>query len=44
MTHGFFIIMGGFHLFEHGFIETCHIDQFISQEDNIPLHPLTAGD
>ena len=44
MTHGFFIIMGGFHLFEHGSIEKSNNDQVISQEDDIPLHPLAARD
>ena len=42
MAHGFFIIMGGFHLFERGSIATGNNDQFISQEDDIPLHPLAA--
>ena len=44
MTHGFFIIMGGFHLFKHGSMETGTNEQFISQEDDIPIHPLAAND
>ena len=44
MTHGFFIIMGGFHLFEHGSVETGNSDEAILQGDDIPLHPLAAGD
>ena len=44
MTHGFFMIMGGFHLFKHGSMETGTDEQFISQEDNIPIHPLAASD
>ena len=43
MTHGFFIIMGGFHLFEHGPEEMNNNDQGISQDDE-PLHPLQASD
>ena len=44
MTHGFFIIMGGFHLFEHSSTETGKDNRGISQEDDIPLHPLQASD
>ena len=44
MTHGFFIIMGGFHLFKHGSMETSTNKQFISQEGDIPIHPLAASD
>ena len=44
MTHGFFIIMGGFHLFERNLREVGNGDQGISQEDDIPLHPLQARD
>ena len=44
MTHGFFVIMGGFHLFEHGSVETSNNDEAILHGDDIPLHPLTAGD
>ena len=40
MTHGFFIIMGGFHLFERSSKELGHDDRGISQEDDKPLHPL----
>ena len=43
MTHRFFIIMGGFHLFKHCSIEKSDNDKVISQEDDIPLHPLTTG-
>ena len=44
MTHGFFIIMGGFHLLEHSSEETSNDDRGISQEDDKPLHPLQASD
>ena len=40
MTHGFFIIMGGFHLFEHSSEETSNDGRCIPQEDDNPLHPL----
>ena len=40
MTHGFFIIMGGFHLFEHGSKD----DRGKSPENDKPLHPLKASD
>ena len=43
MTHGFFIIMGGFHLFKRSSEEKSGT-QSLSQEDNIPLHPLLASD
>ena len=43
-THGFFIIMGGFHLFEHGSKETSNGDKFILHDDDTPLHPLAAHD
>ena len=43
MTHGFFIIMGGFHLFERSSEEPSN-NRRISQEDDKPLHPLQAGD
>ena len=43
-THGFFVIMGGFHLFEHGSIETSNNDKAILHEDDIPLRPLAARD
>ena len=42
MAHTFFITMGGFHLFEHGSMETNNNDEVIPQEDDIPLHPLVA--
>ena len=38
MTHRFFIIMGGFHLFERSSEEKSGTQQ----EDNVPLHPLLA--
>ena len=40
MTHGFFIIMGGFHLFKRSSEETHNDDRCISEEDDEPLHPL----
>ena len=43
MTHRYFIIMGGFHLFEHS-SEERSVAQSISQEDNHPLHPLLTSD
>ena len=43
-THGFFIIMGGFHLFEHGAVETSNNDEAIFHGDDIPLRPLAACD
>ena len=42
--HGYFIIMGGFHLFERSLKETGKDDRGIPQEDDIPLHPLQAHD
>ena len=42
-THGFFIIMGGFHLFERS-SEKQSDSQNFSQEDDNPLHPLLAND
>ena len=44
MTHGFFIIMGGFHLFERSSKETGNDNRGIPQEDDKPLHPLRASD
>ena len=44
MTHGFFIVMGGFHLFERSSEETVNSNRGMSQEDDIPLHPLQASD
>ena len=41
--HGFFIIMGGFHLFKRSSEEKSGT-QSISQEDDYPLHPLLASD
>ena len=43
-THGFFIIMGGFHLFEHRPIKTSNNDKFKLHDDDIPLRPLAARD
>ena len=43
MTHGFFIIMGGFHLFKRSSEEKSGT-QSLSQEDDVPLHPLLASD
>ena len=39
-THGFFMIMGGFHLFKRGSKRTS--DKPISHEEDTPLHPLAA--
>ena len=44
MTHGFFIIMGGFHLFEHSSEETNYNYPCESQEDDKPLHLLKESD
>ena len=41
-THGFFIIMGGFHLFKRGSKRTS--DKPISHKEDTPLHPLAAID
>ena len=43
-THGFFVIMGGFHLFERGSIETSNNDKAILHGNDIPLRPLAACD
>ena len=43
MTHGFFIIMGGFHLFKRS-SEEKGSTQSISRDDDDPLHPLLASD
>ena len=43
-THGFFIITGGFHLFEHHPIQTSNNDKFKLHDDDIPLRPLAARD
>ena len=42
MTHGFFMIMGGFHLFQRSAEETSN-DRSILQDDQ-PLHPLQETD
>ena len=42
-THGFFIIMGGFHLFRRGSKKPSIIKP-ISHEEDTPLHPLAAID
>ena len=42
-THGFFVIMGGFHLFEPS-SENKSDAQRMSQEDDKPLHPLMPRD
>ena len=41
-THGFFMIMGGFHLFKRSSKRTS--DKPISHKEDIPLHPLAAID
>ena len=41
-THGFFIIMGGFHLFKRGSTQETSNVKPISHEDDTPLHPLAA--
>ena len=43
-THGFFIVMGGFHLFEHRSIKTSNNDEFKLHDNDIPLRPLAARD
>ena len=42
MMHGFFMIMGGFHLFQRSAEETSN-NRSISQDDQ-PLHPLEESD
>ena len=44
MTHGFFITMGGFHVFERSSEGTSNDDRSISQDDDKPLHPLEESD
>ena len=44
MTHGFFVIMGGFHLFERSSEATNNDDRGIPLEDDIPRYPLKASD
>ena len=41
--HRFFVIMGGFHLFERSSKEMSNNDWGISPEDKKPLHPLRAS-
>ena len=36
--------MGGFHLFEHGSIETSNNDKAMLHDNDIPLRPLAARD
>ena len=36
--------MGGFHLFEHGPVETSDNDEAILHDHDIPLRPLAARD
>ena len=43
-THGFFVIMGGFNLFERGSIETSDNDKAKLHDNDIPLRPLAACD
>ena len=43
MTHNFFIIMGGFHLFKCSSEEMSNDGRCISEDDE-PLHPLMASD
>ena len=43
-AHGFFMIMGGFHLFERRSEETSNDDRSKSREDDKPLYPLQASD
>ena len=42
-THGFFVVMGGFHLFERNSEKESDV-QRMSQEDDEPLRPLLASD
>ena len=42
MMHGFFIIMGGFHPFEHGFMGAGYYNKAILHDHNVPLHPLAT--
>ena len=43
MMHGFFIIMGGFHVFERNSKEMSN-NRSISREDDKSLHPLEDKD
>ena len=42
MTHDFFVVMGGFHLFEHGFMGAGYYNVAILHDHNVPLDPLAA--
>jgi len=44
MTHAFFIIMGGFHLFERSSRGTSNGHPCVLREDDKPLHPLKESD
>ena len=44
MTHAFFIIMGGFHLFERSSRGTSNNYPCVSREDDKPLYPLKESD
>ena len=44
MTHGFFVIMGGFHLFQRSSREARDNYLAILHEDDNPLHPLDSSD
>ena len=44
MMHGFFIIMGGFHLFERSSIEVSNNDRAILHDHDFPLRPLATCD
>ena len=41
-AHGFFVIMGGFHLFQHGSVETSNNDEAMLHDHNISLHSLAT--
>ena len=43
-THGFFMIMGGFHIFKRGSNNMTNNDESIAPEDDDPLYPLDASD
>ena len=42
MMHGFFIIMGRFHPFEHGFMGAGYYNKARLHDHNVPLHPLAT--
>ena len=44
IAHGFFIVMGGFHLFEHHPMKTSNNDEFKLYDNDIPLRPLAVHD